>query len=153
MAAAWWAESGENRRRLVRHGLRALAKDGHSGALAVLGSAEDSPVEVAQLTVDPLEVAIGDRIRLTARLSSPSDEGAGALVDFVVHFVEANGSTSPKVFEEAERTVQPGTDDEVSKSVSVAQHSTRTHYPGVHRVEVQLNGRMRGGARFQLHSQ
>jgi hypothetical protein len=34
----------------------------------------------------------------------------------------------------------PGASQVVSKTVSVRQHSTRTHYPGTHRVEALING-------------
>ena len=68
----------------------------------------------------------------------------------MVHFVKANGSTSPKVFKGAERTLQPGAEEVVRKSVSVAQHSTRTHYPGTHRVEVQVNGTIVAENTFEL---
>jgi hypothetical protein len=38
----------------------------------------------------------------------------------------------------------------VSKKISFAEMTTRKHYPGVHRVEVQLNGACRPLGRFEL---
>jgi hypothetical protein len=54
------------------------------------------------------------------------------------------------VFKGAERTIAPGGKASVSKVVSLAQHSTRTHYPGVHRVEVMVNGSVRAEASFEV---
>ena len=53
--------------------------------------------------------------------------------------VKANGSTSTKVFKGAELDVD-GT-AVVRRSISFAQHSTRRHYPGAHRVDALINGR------------
>jgi 3-methyladenine DNA glycosylase AlkC len=74
-------------------------------------------------------------------------------VDFVVHFVKANGSTSPRVFKGAVRELDPGESCVVTRSVSLAQQSTRTHRPGAHRVEVQVNGRRTEAGSFTLRAE
>ena len=148
-AELWW-NGDENRRRLVRHGLRTLIKQGDPGALAVLGYGTDSPTRIASVAVTPEVVSIGESVRITVELSNPSDEPGNALVDIIVHFVKANGSSSPKVFKGGERSLQPGDRAVVSKLISVAQFSTRTHYPGTHRVEIQVNGRLEEGGTFEI---
>jgi 3-methyladenine DNA glycosylase AlkC len=150
IAEDWWNDD-ENRRRLVRHGLRTLIKQGDPGALAVLGYGTDSPTRVDNVEVSPSSVHIGDSVRVTIDLVNPSDEPSEALVDIIVHFVKANGSTSPKVFKGGERSMRPGSRAVVSKLISVAQFSTRTHYPGTHIVEIQINGRLEPGGVFEIH--
>jgi hypothetical protein len=109
---------------------------------------------------------IGGSVRITATLvdTRPGDDDAvggpgdatapvdreAVAVDFVVHFVKANGSTSPRVFKGAVRELGPGESCVVTRSVSLAQQSTRTHFPGVHRVEVQVNGRRSEAGSFTL---
>ncbi len=66
--------------------------------------------------------------------------GGAGLLDFRIHFVKSNGSTSPKVFKGGEVDLGPGETGVIATSVSLKQHSTRTHYPGRHSVEVLLNG-------------
>jgi 3-methyladenine DNA glycosylase AlkC len=148
-AAEWWNED-MNRRRLVRHGLRTLIKHGDPDALAVLGFGADSPTRVESVLVEPTEVDIGDSVRVTVDLVNPSAEPSNALVDIVVHFVKANGSLGPKVFKGGERSLQPGDRAKVSKLISVAQLSTRKHYPGTHRVVIQINGRIEPGGTFEI---
>ncbi len=148
-AAGWWSDDPDTRR-MVRHGLRTLIKAGDPDALALLGFGSDSPVQLRTVTIEPAEVHIGESVRMTAVFDNPSDSQGEALVDFVVHFVKANETTSPKVFKGGERSVAAGGSTRVSKLVSVAQHSTRTHYPGVHTVEVQVNGTTHPGGTFVI---
>ncbi|MEO1061362.1 MAG: DNA alkylation repair protein [Actinomycetota bacterium] len=150
VARRWWDGAGEERRRLVRHGLRTLIKAGDPGALDVIGYGESSPVELVAVTVEPSEVAIGAKVKVAVELANPADEEAGALVDLRVHFVKANGSTSPKVFKGAEPVIAPGGTTVVRKTVSLAVHSTRTPYPGTHTVEVLMNGAVHDGASFEV---
>ena len=146
----WWKNADSDQQRMIRHALRSLIKAGDPGALAVIGFGTDSPARVSSATVEPATVAIGDSIRLTAVLENPSDEPAGALVDFIVHFVKADGSTSPKVFKGRETELAPGSDEEITRKISLAQFTTRTHYPGTHRFEVQLNGSAVAGEDFEV---
>ncbi len=150
VARRWWAGGSPDRRRLVRHALRTLIKQGHPGALAVLGHGPDSPIEVVAVSVAPTSVAIGEKVGIEVRLTNRSNREGGALVDLIVHFVKANGTASPKVFKGAEVALEPGEEKTISKTVSLRQHSTRTHYPGRHQVDIQLNGRVVPGTGFEL---
>ncbi len=150
VAERWWSRASDDRKRLVRHALRSLVKAGDAGALAVLGYRSDTPVLVEGVRFDPDAASIGGKVRIEVALENPSDERARVLVDLRIHFVKANGSTSPKVFKGAELTLEPGEPATVRKTVSIAQHSTRKHYPGSHGVEVLLNGRAHPGGSFDV---
>lgn len=150
IAERWWADADDNRRRLVRHGLRTLIKAGHPGALGVLGYDPDSPLVVRSVAVTPDTVAIGGKVSVVAALHNPTEQSLAGLIDLRVHFVKANGETSPKVFKGAEIDVAPGETATVAKTVSVKQHSTRTHYPGTHNVDLLVNGDIRPGPAFEL---
>ncbi len=150
VAARWWADGDKNRRRLIRHGLRTLIKAGDPKSLAVLGYSSDSPATVKAVQVDQAEVSIGGKVKVEVTIENPSDQPAGALVDLVVHFVKANGSTSPKVFKGGELNLEAGESQQIRKTISLAQHTTRKHYPGVHKVEIALNGTNHPGGEFLL---
>ena len=53
-------------------------------------------------------MSIGGKIRLEIEVVSPSAGPTAALVDFRVHFIKANGTTSPKVFKGGELDLGPG---------------------------------------------
>lgn len=144
----WFAEGNETRRRLVRHALRTLVKAADPAALDVLGYGPDSPARVVAARCEPADVEIGNNVRIEVDVENPSGGTARALVDVRVHFVKANGSTRPRVFKGAELELPAGGSRTVRKSVSLAQHSTRTHYPGTHRIEVLINGKTVAGPEF-----
>ena len=150
VARRWWADGGHHRRRLVRHALRTLIKAGAPGALDVLGYGPTSPARVATVSIEPAEVSIGGKVRIEAEIENPTDGHCAALVDLRIHFVKSNGSTTIKVFKGAELSLEPRSKHAVRKTVSVAQHSTRKHYPGEHTVDVLINGRAEPVGSFTL---
>ena len=150
IARRWRDGANKDRKRLLRHGLRTLVKQGHPGALAVLGYGTDSPAVITRVSCDPDSVQIGGKVRIEVEIENPSDDEIGVLVDLRIHFVKANGSRNPRVFKGAETTVGAGRQATVRKTVSVAQHSTRKHYPGAHKIEILLNGSAHPGADFEI---
>lgn len=150
VARRWWIDGDDHRRRLVRHGLRTLIKAGDPDALDVLGYGANSPAGVSAVSIEPAAVVIGGSVTIEVDVENPSSAACGALVDLRIHFVKANGSTSPKVFKGAELLLEPGGKQVVRKKVSVKQHSTRTHYAGTHAVDVMVNGRVESIGSFEL---
>jgi hypothetical protein len=74
-----------------------------------------------------------------AIVRNPGRKAMPVVVDLVVHFVKMRGDAKPKVFKLRSLTLEPGGEARLSKSLSLAQHTTRTHHPGRHRVDVLLN--------------
>ena len=72
------------------------------------------------------------------------------MVDYAVHYVTKNGSTSPKVFKLKNLTLESGASQTLAKRREVRDFSTRVHHAGRHRVEIMVNGRTLGGADFEL---
>jgi 3-methyladenine DNA glycosylase AlkC len=145
----WSLQASPERRWLIRHGLRTLVKQGHEGALAVLGYGRGSPAETA-VGVGSDVVVIGGRQSIVISITNPTDEALAIAVDYRVHFVKANGGSSPKVFKGAELALGGGEACTVRRTFSLAQHTTRKHYPGMHSVDLVVNGEVRPGAEFLL---
>jgi hypothetical protein len=127
-----------------------MIKAGDRDALDVLGFSAGSPLRLAAATVDPEQVAIGESVRCSVELHNDGPDSQSVLVDFRVWFVKSNGTTTAKVFKGAEADVAPDESITVSKKVSLQQHSTRTHHPGEHVVEVLVNGEARPVGRFEI---
>lgn len=122
---------GSGRGRLIRRGLRTLIKAGDARALSLLGYDQTTVTATAAL---PRALKIGAKLPLTIELAG----NGPVLVDIRVHFVKANGTTSPKVFRGAEVDVVGV--GRVRRTISFAHHSTRRPFPGPHRIEALING-------------
>ena len=137
------------RRALLRHASRTLLKQGHPRVLKAWGLGQALRGE-AQLTLSPRRVAVGGKVELALQLASTSAKAQGLAIDYVVHHVKANGSTSPKVFKGWQRTLGPHDTCRLLKSHSLKPVTTRVLYPGEHRVDVQVNGKVVASASFRL---
>jgi len=144
----WMEEASQERRWLIRHALRSAVKRGDRAALEVLGFGARGAAEVEDMTLKPRRPTIGESIRFTFTLRNYARNPAAFNVDLRVHFVKANGGTSPKVFRVRELTLEPGERRDLSKLVSLRQQTTRTHYSGRHDVEVVVNGATRARDSF-----
>lgn len=127
VAAAW----APGRPALVRRGLRTLIKAADPRALAILGY---DPAPVIARADLPATIPIGGVLPLVVTLT-----GRGkVLVDIRVHFPRPAGRSSVKVYRGGEVSVD-GTAG-IRKTISFAPMTTRTHHPGIHRVEAIVNG-------------
>lgn len=136
----WAVNAGPGRRYIVRHALRSLVKDGHRGALAVLGAGARPRVEVSRVRLTPRRVLLGRHLEFAFRLHNVGASRQDLLVDYAVHFVKANGDLRAKVFKLRTVTLDAGHATELSGRVSFAAMTTRRHYEGRHRLEILVNG-------------
>lgn len=133
---------------MTRHALRSLVKSGHPGAMALLGFDPEVEVTLAALDV-PTTIAIGDTLDIRATLEATSD--TRALVDWVFWRRRANGALAAKVFKLRQVALRAGEPVTLSKSHRLRGDATTFRlYPGPHRIEIQVNGRVIGGADFEL---
>jgi 3-methyladenine DNA glycosylase AlkC len=137
----WMRDASLQRSWLVRHALRSAVKRGESEALEILGFLPATAVQVHDIHIAPAVASIGDSVTFTVELSNEGSVTQRLLIELRVHFVKANTHPSPKVFALKELELRPNGSVQLSKTISLAQHTTRTHYPGQHRVEVLVNGR------------
>jgi 3-methyladenine DNA glycosylase AlkC len=152
VAGAWIERATAERRWIVQHALRSSVKQGDPAALAVLGYAELADIEITESTVTPTRPVMGSKVVITCTLQNPSGKQQRVIVDLRVHFVKANGGTGVKVFKLSAIELAPGASVSLRKTVSLADLTTRRHYPGEHVVELQLNGVARSLGRFTLRA-
>ena len=132
---------------IVRHSLRSRLKAADPKALSLFGYPDPAVVEI-------VDFKAADAVDFTGKLPFSFGLVSGAdqtlLVDYVVHYVKANGSRKPKVFRIADRAISTGQRVAYDRGVDFKPITTRKHYPGTHRVEVRVNGTVLAGAEFEL---
>jgi hypothetical protein len=143
-------DANADREWIVRHALRSSVKKGDAAALKVLGFGAKSSLTVVEHAIAPAKPRMGGKVVITATLMNPARRPQQVVVDLVVHFVKAKGGVSAKVFKLSNVSLRGGERITLRKTVSLADLTTRKHYPGTHRVDLQLNGAVRPLGQFTL---
>ena len=149
-AQRWLQDASAERQWLVRHALRSAVKRGEAGALQALGFGEPPQVSLSQVQLNPRQARIGGKIGIGLRLHNHTSNTQALMVDLRIGYIKANGAASPKVFKLKALQLAPGEAAELQKQISLADMTTRKHYPGQHQVEVLLNGQPMPLGSFQL---
>jgi hypothetical protein len=139
------------RQALLRHASRGLVKQGHGPTLSAWGLQPGFQGE-ARLQLSARGARVGEDIGLEVHLRSGSHQPQTLVIDYIVHHVRASGGTSPKVFK-GWKLELPGREEvALTKRHSLRPVTTRTLYPGLHRIEIQINGQVSAGATFELET-
>jgi 3-methyladenine DNA glycosylase AlkC len=146
----WLDEGFPGREWIVRHALRSLVKKGHRGALEMLGAGVEPEVSIGGVRLAPPNPKIGNKLRFSFDIVSTGSRVQDLIVDYLVHFVKANGATRPKVFKLRKLALPPAARVELGGTISFADMTTRRHYPGRHRIDVLINGVAHPLAEFDL---
>jgi 3-methyladenine DNA glycosylase AlkC len=135
---------------ITRRALRTLIKNGHSGALGLIGVSKKTEIRFLQFNLRQKKIKLGERIDFEFEIHSVSKKSQKLVVDYIVHFVKANKTTAPKVFKL--RTVDLPAKGKVSfsKSHHFKKITTREYYSGVHYIEIQVNGSVKAKAQWRL---
>jgi len=149
-AQTWLKDASPERAWIVSHALRSAVKRGETGALQVLGFGETAQVVVSNAQISPSRAAMGGAVQISFEVTNAQNQPQRVLVDLAVHYVKANGQTRAKVFKLSTLDLAPGQTAKLSKKLSLAEMTTRKHYPGLHRVEILLNGQAQPLGAFEL---
>jgi 3-methyladenine DNA glycosylase AlkC len=140
IASAWLTDASVERQWIVTHALRSAVKRGDQEALAVLGFGGRARLDVTAAAVSPVRPVMGSKVVISCTLANPTRRMQRVVADLRVHFVKSRGVTGAKVFKLAALELAAGASIDLRKAISLADLTTRQHYPGLHRVELQLNG-------------
>lgn len=148
----WKKIKNEDTQWLIRHALRTLVKAGNADALEILGYAKNPAVELSGFVVDKTTVKIGEILVFNFDIHSKSSENQDLMVDYIVHYMKANGSQAPKVFKLKKVNLGAKETLHFTKKQSFKIISTRKFHIGKHRIEIQINGQRFGEVSFMLSS-
>lgn len=133
---------------LTRHALRTLVKQGHAGALALLGYRRDIEVN-ANLSLGQARYAIGEAVEITVTLEAAQD--LPVMVDYRMQFARAGGKSAEKVFKLKTARLEAGVPLVLRKRHTLKGDATTfTLHPGAHAITLQINGRDMARAAFEI---
>ncbi len=144
-----WKGNSEHTDWIIKHACRTLLKQGRTEVLQLFGFSSPDSIHVAPLEWDRKQIAIGDSIVFSSKIQTSKASLGKLRLEYVVHFVKKNGTTSPKVFHISERMEQ-AKEMSIEKRHRFADLSTRKHYPGTHRFELRVNGVVKSEGEIEL---
>ena len=153
LVAQWLAEhlpsAPPPRRALLRHASRSLIKSGDLAVLQAWGLGEAFGGH-ATLQLSAATVTVGDSLQLTVQLHSNTQAPQRLAIDYAVHHVKAGGHSTAKVFKGWVLALAPGETRQLVKRHSLKAITTRRYHPGVHALDLRINGQVVAEAGFTL---
>jgi 3-methyladenine DNA glycosylase AlkC len=135
----------------LRQSLRTLIRQGNPDALALMGvTYGDSSLAVSEFSLQSRKVKIGDSLLFTCAIINKSKQSKSFVVDYVIDYQKSNGAYSPKVFKLKKGNIPPLSTLVIKRKHSFKLVTTRTYYPGQHRMKLLLNGVVSDDKSFQL---
>ena len=135
---------------IVKQALRTLLKKGNQQALAIFGTSSAMKIEVENLYLSKKILKIGERFTFSFDLNNSHNLDQKLRLEYIIHFVKSNGSTSPKVFKINEGVLAAITKKQLIKKHNFANLSTRKHYAGKHQLSIVVNGDVKIFVDFEL---
>lgn len=145
-----WDRSSSHTSWIVKQGLRTLVKKADPKALELMGVGQKAVLDALEFSVIPRRISLGDQITMKLTISSAAKKAQDLLVDYLIHYVKANGKAQPKVFKWKQLRLDPGQTISLSKTQTIKDFSTRKHHAGHHVVEIQINGARLAQSAFEL---
>ena len=146
----WKSLNNKGTQWIISHASRTLLKQGLPEALDLLGYPMDVQISVDNLILNKEECKMGDEIEFSFNLVSKASEEQNLMIDFVVHYMKANGKTGPKVFKLSKKKLPVEGKLSIKKKLSFKAITTRKYYEGLHEIEIQVNGKRYSKLEFKL---
>lgn len=132
--------AGESCQWVIKHATRSLVKTGHPKVFSLLGYSENPNVKLSNLQLGKQHIRIGESLEFSFTLHNAGVDDLNCVVDYAVHYLKANGKTSPKVYKLKTVSLKAGESLAVSKKQSFKLTTTRQLYPGEHQLAIMVNG-------------
>lgn len=146
-----WKGQSKETDRIIKHACRTMLKDGNVRALMIFGFANPDQLHVSNLSADKQKLKIGEHLVFSFVLSNNSGKPQTVRLEYRIHYVKANRKTSPKIFQISEGKFPSG-EHQIKKKQAFTNFTTRTHFPGEHRLEIVVNGQTKAEIVFGLES-
>lgn len=145
-----WDQKHPHTAWIVKRGCRSLFKKGDKQSLAAFNYTKEVRISLRKFILKPDPIHIGESITFQFELASKKNKRQKLMVDYRIHYIKKSGSGLPKVFKLKELDLAPNTSVSISKKQSFQNFTTRTHFPGKHKLEILVNGKVIKGATFMV---
>ena len=135
---------------ITKQALRTLIKQGYPKALEVMGFGSKAEVKLGELKLNKKKFTEKDILTFELEMISKSAKAQTLAVDYIIHYQKAGNKLSPKVFKLKVLELKPKEAFILKKNHSLKPVTTRKHYAGLHKLEIQINGKVLATAEWHL---
>lgn len=136
--------------KLVKHASRTLLKRGNPEVLELFGAGASKHLDLVPENAPKAEICVGDTQSFSFRVTHSGKAPQKIRLEYVIYFLLKNGQHGKKVFFLGEKEIGAGESLSFKKSHSFRPITTRTYYPGTHKLAVLLNGKEYALGAFEL---
>jgi 3-methyladenine DNA glycosylase AlkC len=147
-----WSKTHPYTSWIVKHASRSLIKKGDADSLAIFNYEKDAKVAIRNFKLAPAKLKLGKALQFSFDLVSQKAKVQKLVIDYVIHYRKKSGELSPKVFKLKELHLRPKETIRISKKQVFKDFTTRKHEPGIHVVEIQVNGKILQRKQFHLQA-
>lgn len=135
---------------ILKHGSRTLLKKAHPAALSAFDLNTSFNCTVDQLVIQNETLRINDTLSFSFNLVHQEAKETRFRIECAIYYVKAKGQRSRKLFKITENSYASDRVYSFSRSQSFRNMTTRTHYPGRHKLAVVVNGAELAACEFEL---
>lgn len=146
----WMREPSEPLTAVVRQGLRGLVKEGHQGALSLLGFEPSADSLKVEFSCAPRSLVLGEAVKFKAALCNVSQGLLRFNLDLVLHLTKADGQARTRVLPWKALELPAGRRVELLKEQPMKAEALGELHPGAHRVQLRASGEPLAESQFHL---
>lgn len=137
----WQKEGKQNNVELsyiINHSLRTLVKKGHPETLQFLGYNLHPNIDVYDITFVKDTLGIGEKLSFMFDITS--HENTKLMIDYIIYYPSNSSRRNKKIYKLKNMDCKKDSIYKVKGNRSFKEISTRKMKPGIHEIEIQING-------------
>jgi len=135
---------------ILKHASRTLLKNGEIKALALHGFNPNVKSSVSKLRLEKKNIRIGDSATFSFVVSNQENKEVVLRIEYVITYLTSTGKPSRKIFQVSEKSFAPAQQVNFKRKQRFTDFTTRKHFPGKHRLEIIVNGKVKSECSFTL---
>jgi 3-methyladenine DNA glycosylase AlkC len=138
--ASKWSGGSSQTNQLLKHALRTLLKNGNTIALKLIGIEANHSVQITNFKIHNHVVELGGKLNFSFGVLNASESLLVVRLEYRMYFKRLNKEMGTKVFQISQKEILPSQEVQFSRSYSFNAITTRKYYPGLHAIELIVNG-------------
>lgn len=141
-------QNNEEMNYIINHSLRTLIKKGHPETLKFLGYNLSPNIELSEISFMKNPIKIGENLEYSFDIISK--DNTKLMIDYIVYYPSTTKRRNQKTYKLKVLDVRPNETYKINGKRSFKKISTRKMRPGIHEIEIQVNGNVYKKRHFEV---